>query len=255
MNSKQAITKAHGVRACDDGSIRVTPDGKPSVFDMIRVLGGLKAPHKAWERLCEAHSEVLSGCQNFKFPGRGQRLTPVARDKEAAYQILGLLPGAAGAAYRKQAAELFVKFLDDPAALAAETVERLDKAELEWLEARIAGKLARDCITGVLQEHGVQGHGYAMCTNAVYIPILGSTAKQLKTAIAEKTGIPAKNIKTRDHLAIKQLREVETAERIAAGQVKLTNVQGNEKVAKVVRASAEYTRALLDGTIQIPGLT
>lgn len=38
---------------------------------------------------------------NLRFPGSGQRETPVAKDKAAAYQILGLLEGAVGAAYRK----------------------------------------------------------------------------------------------------------------------------------------------------------
>ena len=42
------------------------------VIDMIRVLGGQKAPHKFWERLAKAHPEVLTKCQHYKFPGRRQ---------------------------------------------------------------------------------------------------------------------------------------------------------------------------------------
>ena len=64
--------------------------GQPSVFDMIRVLGAQKAPHKAWERLVDTHPEVLTKCQNLQFPGAGQRDTPVATTKEDAYYILGL---------------------------------------------------------------------------------------------------------------------------------------------------------------------
>ena len=62
--------------------------GQPSVFDMIRVLGAQKAPHKAWERLVDTHPEVLTKCQNLQFPGAGQRDTPVAKTKEDAYLAL-----------------------------------------------------------------------------------------------------------------------------------------------------------------------
>ena len=88
----------------DDGSIRITSKGQPSIFDMIQVLGGRKNPHQLWARIVETHPEVLPKCENLQFPGAGQRETPVARTKEDAYYILGLLPGAVGNKYRKQAA-------------------------------------------------------------------------------------------------------------------------------------------------------
>lgn len=56
-------------------------------------------PAKAWERLIKAHPEVVQKVDNLVFPGPGQRETPVAKDKEAAYYILGLLPGAVGQQY------------------------------------------------------------------------------------------------------------------------------------------------------------
>ena len=77
-----------GTWICDHGDIRVSSAGQPSVFDMIRVLGAQKAPHKAWERLVDTHPEVLTKCQNLQFPGAGQRETPVAKTKEDAYLAL-----------------------------------------------------------------------------------------------------------------------------------------------------------------------
>ena len=79
---------------------------------MIRVLGGQKNPHQVWQRLAESNPEVVPKCENLRFPGRGQRETPVARTKEDAYYILGLLPGAVGRKYREQAAALFSRFLN-----------------------------------------------------------------------------------------------------------------------------------------------
>lgn len=74
----------------EDGAIRVTPDGQPSVFDIIRVLGGQKSPTKVWLRLVVANPEVKSWTKGHLFPGRGQRLTPVLKDPSKAEAIFNL---------------------------------------------------------------------------------------------------------------------------------------------------------------------
>lgn len=240
--------------SCEDGQIRVTPAGQPSVFDMIKVLGGQKNPHQVWVRLTESHPEVLPKCENLRFPGRGQRETPVVKDKEAAYYILGLLPGAAGKHYREQAAKLFVAYLENPAQLAGELVERMSGEDTDWLEARLNAKRTRHTFTNELKEFGVERDGYGRCTNAIYRPILGKDAKTMKLTVAEKTHRPVKSINPRDHMTIQELHDVESAERIAVGQLRRTSAHGNNNAERVVKASAEYTRKLLDGEITIPGL-
>ena len=57
---------------------------------MIRVLGGQKNPRDAWNRLAGTHPEVVQKVDNLQLAGPGQRETPVAKDKEPAYYILGL---------------------------------------------------------------------------------------------------------------------------------------------------------------------
>ena len=135
------------------GEIRCTEAGQPSVFDMIRVIGGKKSPREAWKRLCEQYPEVVARCDGFKFPGRGQQVTPVASDKEAAYYILGLLPGAAGKTYREQAANLFVRYLNADTSLAADIVSRSEDVDGVNKVAEVAvgrGKYLKTY-------HGVQG--------------------------------------------------------------------------------------------------
>lgn len=240
--------------SCEDGQIRVTPAGQPSVFDMIKVLAGSGNPRRDWARIVKEHPEVVSKTDNLKFPGRGQRETPVVKDKEAAYYILGLLPGAAGKHYREQAAKLFVAYLENPAQLASELVERMSGEDTDWLEARLNAKRTRHTFTNELKEFGVVRDGYGRCTNAIYRPILGKDAKTMKLAVAEKTHRPVKSINPRDHMTIQELHDVESAERIAVGQLRRANVHGNNEAERVVKASAEYTRRLLDGEITIPGL-
>lgn len=239
----------------DDGEIRITPQGQPSVFDMIKVLGGQKNPHQVWNRLTETHAEVLPKCENLKFPGPGQRDTPVAKDKEAAFYILGLLPGEVGRRYREQSAKLFAKWLENPAALVGELAETLSEDEQARVEARLKGIRTRRAFTDVLKDYGVHQQGYGNCTNAIYVPILGATARGFKDRIAEREGVALKKIKsTRDHMTLAELSDVETAERVAAGQLRRHTIAGNTGVERVCRKSAEYTRRLLDGEIDIPGI-
>jgi hypothetical protein len=239
----------------DDGTIRIGPGGQPSIFDMIKVLGGSSNPRRDWARIAESHPEVVPKVYNLLFPGPGQRETPVAKDRESAYYILGLLPGAAGRKYREHAAKLFTRFLEDPAGLAASIADTLTEDQAAKLEARLAGKRTRRTFTDELKEYGVVQQGYAHCTNAIYVPILNADAWQLKERFAEEKGLPVKKVNPRDHMSIQQLNDVDTAERVAVGQLRRSTVAGNVGVARVVRKSAEFTRKLLDGDIDIPGMT
>lgn len=239
---------------CDSGQIRVTSNGQPSVFDMIKTLGGKKNPRQVYSDLITRHPEVVQKVDSLRFPGRGQQETPVAKNKEAAFYILGLLPGTAGRSYREQAAKLFTAFLDNPSSVAAAAIERMTEDEQERLEARLKGKRTRHTFTNVLKTYDVVKQGYAHCTNAIYVPILGRDARQLKNKIAEEKNLVLKSVNPRDHFTVQQLTDVETAERVAVGQLERNTVGGNPGVESIVRKSAEYTRKLLDGDIDIPGI-
>jgi hypothetical protein len=94
------------------GEIRVTPDGRYSVFDVVEVIGGKKNPHQAWDGIATTYPEVLQKVENFKFPGKGQRLTIVTNTEGLLY-IIGLLPGAVGRTYREDAARLMLSKIDN----------------------------------------------------------------------------------------------------------------------------------------------
>jgi hypothetical protein len=240
---------------CDDGTIRVNKAGQPSVFDMIKSLGGKKNPWDCWRRLIETHPEVVAKCEDFKFPGAGQRETPVAKDKEAVFYILTLLPGQVGRKYREQSAKLFTRWLEDPAGLVGDLAGQLNEDEKKRLEARLNGKRTRNTFTDALKEHGVQQHGYAHCTNAIYEPVLGASARGLRGRIAERERVAIAKVKNpRDHMTITELGDVEFAERVAEGQLRRHDIHGNYGCERVCRASSEHTRKLLNGEIDIPGI-
>lgn len=240
---------------CDDGSIRVNKAGQPSVFDMIKILGGQKNPRRCWGRLTETHPEVVAKTDNFKFTGAGQRETPVAKDKEAVFYILGLLPGEVGRKYREQSAKLFTKWIEDPAGLVGDLADQLDEEQQKKLEARLSSKRQRHEFTDALKDQGVMRWGYAHCTNAIYESILKAGARGLKDRFAERENVAISKIKNpRDHMTITELGEVEFAEKVATGQIRRQNVYGNHGCERVSRKSAEYTRKLIDGEIDIPGI-
>ena len=62
-----------------DGSVRVTPGGKPSVYDVVRVLGKQKSPHRVFQRFLDQNPDYTHALEEYKFLGRGQRVTPVLR--------------------------------------------------------------------------------------------------------------------------------------------------------------------------------
>ena len=94
--------------------IRKTAENPPraSVLDTIQAITKQTKDncYKVWERLQEHFPEVRTLGQDFKFSGQGQRETPVA-DARGIVEIIMVLPGKAAASYRKQAANLVVRYL------------------------------------------------------------------------------------------------------------------------------------------------
>jgi len=91
-------------------TVRVTPDRRVSVYDVIRVVSGVENPRQTWDGICQTHHEVVSKTINFQFAGQGQRATPVT-DIEGMLYIINLLPGANAATFRAGGARLLVRFL------------------------------------------------------------------------------------------------------------------------------------------------
>ena len=83
-----------------------------SVLDVIGAITGLDSSNSAQylSRLREQFPEVGTYCSLFKFPGRGQRDTPIT-GAEGVVKIVMLLPGRAAAHVRKQAASTLVRYL------------------------------------------------------------------------------------------------------------------------------------------------
>lgn len=89
----------------------------------------------------------------------------------------------------------------------------------QWIQQRIEGMETRARFTDTLKEHGVNApHEYAICTNEIYKPLLGGTAKEVK----QQRGIAD----LRDGLSRVELMAVGLAEALASEKMEDNNVAG-----------------------------
>jgi len=233
VNSLSFFTHEFG-----DHEIRVVGDGRFSVFDVLVAFGdcNTKDVRMVLKRLMDSHSEVVTLCDYFKFPGRGQRETPVTNE-QGMYQILMLLPGERGAEFRKWAAGILTdpdKALD----LAVRKYKRLGWSDKQ-IKARLDGKVARYQLTDTLKNHGL-AHPleYARCTNAVNVGLFGKTAKQIKASRHVKT--------TRDGLDDVELAALNLAELKSGRTIEETQAWGADQCEKICADVAQKVRQALE---------
>ena len=160
-------------------SIRVTEDGRFSVYDVLAAFGITDKAHaqETLKRTQDKYSEVNAFCVNFKFPGRGQRETPVATE-EGIYQILMLCPGKRGAEFRQWAAKLVRERREEESNPELAYTRGRQRAISTWkkrgfsdedIAERLKGIEARHHFTDTLKAHGVtEPRQYAAITNEIY---------------------------------------------------------------------------------------
>lgn len=99
-----------------------------------------------------------------------------------------------------------------------------------WIKQRIEGIETRVSFTDTLKEHGVsEPYDYAACTNAIYVPLLGGTAKDIK----KQRGIK----KVRDGLSRVELMAVGLAEALASETMETNNSKGSSECQSICKDS------------------
>lgn len=106
----------------------------------------------------------------------------------------------------------------------------------KWIGARVDGIVKRNYLTDTLQRHGVQGIGFAKCTDAINRGVLGGSAKEIKLS----RGLPAK-ARTRDNLTSLELGALKFAEMMAEEKVEEGRVRGDSQCTDVCTQAGEAT--------------
>jgi hypothetical protein len=213
----------------ENDEIRTTENNQMSVFDFIRVVGGSQNPSQTLKRMQKTYPEVIPMCYDFKFPGKGQRNTPVA-DKEGILRILNLLPGLAGKLYRQEAAKIVLAFYDAPAELAIAAIDRIeDDFDLKRVQARIEAKISNKNLNAAIQSAG--GSCFATVANINNIAILGGTAKQIQLARGVK--------KTRDGLTAAELSMIAATENHEQQAIESSPDRGDNRILSKCKTIAD----------------
>ena len=123
------LARAFGV--CKDSVEQVRKRGDLfSLVDVTMLVTGNNARYAATEicTVCHRHREVSNKVRHLKFPGRGQRETPVG-DIYAVVELIMVLPGRRAGLVRSEAARLFVKCYGGDPALAEQVIRNRERQE------------------------------------------------------------------------------------------------------------------------------
>jgi len=137
--------------------------------------------------------------------------------------------------------EVWLRFKAADATLADEILERASDEDNEWAATRAMGRVRRNEYTKTLDAHGVEGFGYASCTNAVYGELFDATAKKLK----EARGLP-KSANLRDAMSRDELVFIMMAETLAKGRISEEDSAGSGPCAQATKRSASFVRHAIE---------
>jgi hypothetical protein len=116
-----------GIFKGKESEIRITPDKRISVFDFIRVVGGQKNPRKTWDDIKKKYkNEVVTFCDNWKFEGARQKLTPVI-NVQGMVKLLFWLPGEMAKQFRSKSAEKLIEYLGGNPSLINEVSDEIQE--------------------------------------------------------------------------------------------------------------------------------
>lgn len=209
----------------DGQEVRITSDGAVSVLDAIAAVMKVKNPSKTWKDLQVNYPEVLTFSYDFKFPGRGQKKTPVV-DEEGLNQLFMLLPGKNAAEFRKWASSILARYRRGDASLAEEVIDRNNNPEdLKRIELRAKTKRTNKLLNSAIASHG--GDCYRVVANINNVAVTGKTARELKAIRQVK--------QTRDGLNHLELTMIAAAEELESSGIEARGARGNREIINIAK--------------------
>lgn len=109
-----------------------------------------------------------------------------------------------------------------------------------WIAARFEGIQKRHAFTDTLKDHGVHGYGYSLCTDAIYKPLFGKTAKGIRE---ERNLTTHSNL--RDSMSAVELGATMLAELLATERLETEHSIGNRQCyTNTIIASRNVAKAI-----------
>ena len=224
-------------------NIRKDAEGRFSLNDLHKA-----AMDKGYATASQRPGNFIKSVKSF-LDALNENATVVAIQKQAgkgggtyASELVALrYAGWISSSVEVEVYKTFQKVIHADESLTTDLIERQTNPEvIKRLAARAQGKVTRNHFTDTLQDHGVNGVGYALCTDAIYKPLLGGTAKQIKTA----RGLPA-GANLRENMGRLELVASMFAEEVAIERIKTTKATGNRECERHSREAGEETKAVI----------
>lgn len=138
--------------------------------------------------------------------------------------------------------EVYMRYQAGDTTLADEIADKASLEEQEKMLKRLTGKVVRRHFTNTLQDHGVTRQvEFAICTNAIYKPLLGGTARQLR----KQRHLPQK-ASLRDDMSIEELASVSFAEVASSKKIDRDGDYGVDECSHSCTAMAKKISELLN---------
>ena len=230
----------------ENSDLRRTPDGRVSVFDLLKAAGA-KNPHQTWETLSTTYPDTLHFVESVKLPRKdGKKANTVSpvTTAEGWDAILMVLPGLLGNKFRKSSLALVTAFKNNPAQVAAAAIERVtDKKEAAWLGARAFSKSTCLDLNEAASKAGISERTFAKIHDTNNVAITGMTAREIQTARGVK--------QTCDGFNMVELGLMIAAQGAEAERITNENVQGDGAVLGIV---ADVSNAIAGVRKQLVGV-
>lgn len=200
---------------------------------------GKRDPRRWKDEAGKEFIEVLTGALNVRSADIWKSTRGKGGGTFAHWQIALAYAKYLSPKLHMQVNEVYARAKSGDVTLSEEIADRASPADQERLAKRMAGKVARNQLTSTLAAHGVQGKGWADCTNAIYKPILGGK----KSDICAKRGLP-KTTNIRDVMDLEQLTRTALAEIVARKNIERFNARGNVNCTNECHRAAEKVAAI-----------
>lgn len=112
-----------------------------------------------------------------------------------------------------------------------------------WIAARFEGIQKRHAFTDTLKDYGVHGYGYSLCTDAIYKPLFGKTAK----GIREERNLTT-NSNLRDSMSAVELGATMLAELLATERLEVEHAMGNRQCYTNTMIASKNVAKAIDNT-------
>lgn len=216
-------------------TVRTTPDGRLSAFDVLRALG--QGGGLDWPGL-SARFGVGAGDHDF---GTEVGPEPTLTWAQVAALAFGLDTPEAKR-WRDRAVGLLAGFLAGDVQLAAEIAERNPDADRRrWLSARLESTEARKRFMSTVAKHGGEGDIFRLVSSLSNRSVLNMNS----AAFRRERGVRD----TRDGMTAAELMRLTYLETASAQAIEAHGAHGNDQILSLHRKNAENERKVWESAL------